>query len=88
MQVFPCPFCGPRDEKEFHFMAEAGKLRPNTTTEISDTDWATYLHSHRNEKGDVREVWMHTTCAEVFVLERNSVSMDVIRSQALRGSKA
>ena len=25
MQLFPCPFCGPRDETEFTFATEAGK---------------------------------------------------------------
>ncbi len=84
MQVFPCPFCGPRNETEFHFAAEAGKVRPDTTQQIGDADWATYLHAQRNEKGTVREVWMHMTCAELFILERDSVTMDVLGSTALR----
>ncbi len=84
MQIFTCPFCGPRDEREFHFIAEAGKTRPNTLTQISDEDWATYLHSHRNEKGHVKEVWMHTTCGELFILERDSVTMEVLGSTTLR----
>lgn len=84
MQIFPCPFCGPRDEREFHFAAEAGKTRPDTSGEISDAEWAAYLHMHRNEKGVVREIWMHTTCAEVFLLERDSVTMEVLGSTQLR----
>ncbi len=84
MQIFTCPFCGDRDEREFHFVAEAGKMRPDTTAKISAQDWAAYLHSHRNEKGRVREVWMHTTCAELFLMERDSVSMAVLGSTALR----
>lgn len=87
MQIFTCPFCGNRDEREFHFVAEAGKVRPDTTKEISDADWAAYLHSHRNEKGAVREVWMHTPCAELFILERDSVTMAVHQSVAIRGAK-
>ena len=27
MQTFPCPFCGPRSETEFHFATEAGRAR-------------------------------------------------------------
>ncbi len=84
MQRFPCPFCGPRDEREFHLAGEAGKTRPDTTGDISDADWATYLHMHRNEKGRVREVWMHTTCAELFIMERDSVTMDVLCTETLR----
>lgn len=84
MQVFPCPFCGPRNETEFHFMAEAGKVRPDTTQAINDAQWAAYLHSQRNEKGTVREVWMHLPCQELFIMERDSVTMEVLGLTALR----
>lgn len=84
MQIFNCPFCGPRDEREFHFVAEAGKTRPDTQQEVTARDWGQYLHDVRNEKGRVREIWMHTTCAELFVMERDSVTMDVLASAALR----
>jgi len=84
MQRFPCPFCGERDEREFHFAAEAGKTRPDTTETIDADTWAQYLYHQNNEKGVVTEVWMHKTCREVFLLKRNSVSMDVVDSIALR----
>lgn len=84
MQIFPCPFCGDRNETEFHFAGELGKVRPDTTVEISEADWASYLFTQRNEKGAVQEVWMHTPCAELFVLERDSVTMAVTGSRALR----
>ncbi len=84
MQLFPCPFCGLRDEREFLFVAELGKVRPDTTKHVSDEDWARYLHSIRNEKGHVQEVWMHLTCGELFIMERDSVTMEVIGSKALR----
>ncbi len=86
MQAFPCPFCGLRNESEFHFAAEAGKVRPDTTVAISDEQWASYLYTQNNVKGAVREIWMHTPCAELFILERDSVTMDVIGSAALRGA--
>ncbi|MEM8789072.1 MAG: sarcosine oxidase subunit delta [Pseudomonadota bacterium] len=88
MQIFPCPFCGPRDEREFHFAGELGKIRPETTGQVPAQDWAAYLHTQRNEKGAVHEVWIHTPCAEMFVLERDSVSMDVTGARALRGEAA
>lgn len=89
MQLFPCPFCGLRDEREFHFAAEAGKVRPDTKGPdtqgpVSDADWAAYLYDQQNPKGRVREVWMHLTCREVFVMERDSVTMEVLGSTALR----
>ncbi len=88
MQLFPCPFCGPRDEREFHFMGEAGKTRPDTTGAVSAVDWAAYLYEQRNDKGRVREVWMHLPCREVFAMERDSVSMEVLGSTALRKAGA
>ncbi len=84
MQQFPCPFCGERDEREFHFLAEAGKERPNTTVSIDDETWARYLYKQRNEKGEVQEIWMHLTCREVFLLKRHSVTMAVSESVSLR----
>jgi len=85
MQRFPCPYCGLRDEREFHFAAEAGKVRPDTTQTIDDTTWASYLYDQRNEKGVVDEIWMHLSCREVFRLKRDSVTMEVIESIPLRG---
>lgn len=87
MQVFDCPFCGPRNETEYHFVAEAGKVRPDTTKEIGDTEWASYLYTQRNKKGHVREVWMHLTCSELFLIERDSVTMEVLGTTALRGGE-
>ena len=85
MQIFNCPFCGPRGEVEFHFLGEFGKLRPETTHGVSPEEWASYLYVQRNDKGNVQEVWMHKPCAEVFKMERNSVSMAVTGSTAFRG---
>jgi len=84
MQHFPCPFCGLRNEREFHFAAEAGKLRPDTTGEVSADDWSSYQYDQRNEKGVTREVWLHLPCSEMFILERDSVTMEVLGTQSLR----
>lgn len=84
MQQFNCPFCGLRDEREFHFAAEAGKIRPDTTQDVSDADWATYLYMCDNPKGTAHEIWVHTTCQEYFVMARDTVSMDVLSTTAMR----
>lgn len=84
MQKFPCPFCGPRDEREFHFAGEAGKTRPDTLGKISDQTWADYLYTHENPRGATREIWVHTPCQEYFIMERDTVTMDVLNHQHLR----
>jgi sarcosine oxidase subunit delta len=88
MQLFECPFCGWRDETEFHYGGDAGKSRPQPAAgtsagQISADDWAHYLYFHKNLKGRTREIWLHLTCSEFFVMERDSVTHEVIASQPL-----
>jgi heterotetrameric sarcosine oxidase delta subunit len=84
MQLFPCPFCGLRDETEFHFAGEAGQTRPDTTQAVSDEAWAAYLYARKNRRGAVEEAWVHLPCRELFVLRRDSVTMEVLGSTPLR----
>lgn len=84
MQRFTCPFCGLRDEREFHFSGEAGKVRPDTTKEISDSEWASYRYDQTNPLGTAREIWVHLPCQEYFIMERDTNSMAVLGHQQLR----
>lgn len=86
MQLFHCPFCGARDETEFHFGGEAGNLRPDGADVTADR-WADYLYMRDNPKGDVREVWVHMNCGEFLVMERDSVSHKVRSSSSLDGAE-
>lgn len=82
MQLFPCPFCGPREESEFHFGGEAGNLRPDGG-DVTAERWAGYLHMRDNPKGPTREIWMHLTCGEFFAMSRDSVDHKVSGSSVL-----
>ena len=84
MQRFPCPFCGLRDEREFSFGGELGKIRPDTTRNVSDQDWGNYLFAQKNPMGLAREIWVHLPCQEYFVMERDTVTMEVIGHRQLR----
>ena len=81
MQFFTCPFCGPRAEAEFHFGGDAGNLRPGA--EASAKNWTDYLYFRHNRRGLTREIWMHLSCREVFLMARDTVSHDVAATQAL-----
>lgn len=85
MQRFPCPFCGLRDETEFHFAVEAGHPRPEPAAEVSDGDWAAYLYENGAARGASREVWLHLTCGEYFLMTRDTVTREVTGSEALPG---
>ena len=75
MQRFPCPFCGPRDETEFHFAAEAGKTRPEPAGEVGAERWAEYLHLKKNPKGIHFERWRHIHgCGRFFNAVRHTVT--------------
>ena len=84
MQLFPCPFCGPRAETEFSFAAEAGKTRPEG--EVSDLAWSRYLYTEKNPRGATREIWSHLTCGEYFVMERDTLTHVVKSSSSLRAA--
>lgn len=85
MQIFTCPFCGDRDEREFHFAVEAGKRRPEPAADVSDAAWADYLYAVEAPKGPAREVWLHLTCGEYFLMTRDTVTRDVLAVDALPG---
>lgn len=85
MQLFSCPFCGQRDETEFHFAAEAGKTRPEPAAEVSAESWSDYLYGKSNPKGRAREIWQHVACGEFFLMERDTLTHEVAGSRALRG---
>tara|TARA_R110002020_G_scaffold191051_1_gene390717 strand:+ start:3128 stop:3295 length:168 start_codon:yes stop_codon:yes gene_type:complete len=51
---------------------------------VSAEKWAAYLFDQTNEKGVTREIWIHLPCAEVFVMSRDSVTMDVLGTETLR----
>jgi sarcosine oxidase subunit delta len=82
MQIFTCPFCGPRTENEFHYGGEAGNLRPDGG-DVPGDRWGAYLYMRANPKGRTREVWLHMACGEFFVIERDSVSHQVFATTAL-----
>jgi sarcosine oxidase, subunit delta len=88
MQLFTCPFCGPRVETEFVYGAEAGKIRPEPAADVSAEAWTAYLHANANPKGATREIWVHMTCGEFFRLERDSVTHVATGSFALRSDNA
>jgi sarcosine oxidase, subunit delta len=82
MQIFPCPFCGPRDETEFHYVGEP-KARPEPAGSVSDDAWADYLHFNSNTKGSAREIWLHLTCMEMFAMTRDTALSSVASSEPL-----
>jgi heterotetrameric sarcosine oxidase delta subunit len=84
MMLVPCPWCGPRDENEFHYGGQAGIRYPADPGSVSDADWAGVLFFRDNPKGLFTERWAHTAgCRRWFSLERDTVT-HAIRSPSAR----
>jgi sarcosine oxidase subunit delta len=79
MLLIPCPWCGPRDEIEFHCGGEAHITRPADPDASSDAAWADYLYMRANPKGILAERWVHRYgCRRWFNLLRDTVSHQIL----------
>jgi heterotetrameric sarcosine oxidase delta subunit len=79
MLLIPCPWCGPRDEVEFHYGGEAHIVRPADPDAQGDAAWAEYLFMRANPKGVIAERWVHRNgCRRWFNLLRDTVSHRIL----------
>ena len=76
MLLIRCPYCcEERSEEEFTCAGEAGIRRPANPSDLSDAQWADYLHFRTNPKGLHREIWCHTAgCRRYFHVQRDTVT--------------
>ena len=67
MLLIECPYCGPRDEVEFHYGGEAHVPYPEDPSALSDHEWSEYLFYRANPKGIMAERWQHSAgCRKWF----------------------
>lgn len=77
MMRLPCPFCGPRDEREFRFGGESQLVRP--PADCDDRQWAEYLYFRSNPRGVHHERWQHAAgCRRWFDVARHTVTHEVL----------
>ena len=77
MLLIPCPWCGPRNETEFHYGGQAGIAYPDDPHALGDAEWAEYLFVRDNPKGWVTERWAHTAgCRRWFDIQRHTVTYE------------
>ena len=78
MLLIECPWCGPREESEFHCGGEAHIARPLHPAGLSDPEWADYLFMRTNPKGRHLERWVHEAgCRRWFNVERDTVTHEI-----------
>ena len=79
MLLIPCPYCGPRDELEFHCGGQSHIQRPDPPESVSDQVWGEYLFFRENPKGIHFERWVHESgCRQWFNLARDTVSHRIL----------
>ena len=59
MQLIACPWCGPREETEFHYGGQAHIAYPADPQALTDEEWAHYVFFRSNPKGRFAERWSH-----------------------------
>jgi len=75
MLLIPCPWCGPRNEAEFHYGGEAHIARPPHSDALDDPAWADYLFMRSNPKGPFAERWVHSAgCRRWFHVVRDTAT--------------
>lgn len=78
MLLIECPYCGPRDETEYHYGGEAHVPYPEDPSELSDREWAEYLFYRNNPKGLLKERWAHTVgCRRWFNAVRDTATYEI-----------
>lgn len=73
MLLIECPWCGPRDEHEFHCGGESHIQRPGPPEAVTDETWGAYLFVRQNPRGTHAERWVHRFgCGRWFNMLRNT----------------
>lgn len=77
MQLIPCPWCGPREEVEFHYGGQAHIAYPDDPAALSDEDWGRFVFFRDNVKGLFAERWSHSGgCRRWFNAVRDTVTYE------------
>lgn len=75
MLVICCPWCGDRDEVEFHYGGQARVAYPEDPNALDDAAWAGYLFIRDNPRGRFVERWSHASgCRRWFDVVRDTTT--------------
>ncbi|WP_315278333.1 sarcosine oxidase subunit delta [Kocuria carniphila] len=78
MLLIECPYCGPRNETEYHYGGEAHVPYPQDPFQLTDQQWAEYLFYRSNPKGLIAERWVHSAgCRRWFNAVRDTVTYEI-----------
>jgi sarcosine oxidase subunit delta len=76
MLRIPCPWCGLRDETEFRYRGDAGKIRPAADAPLAAFN--AYVYERDNPCGWHLEWWLHVGgCRRLLRLVRHTLSHEI-----------
>jgi heterotetrameric sarcosine oxidase delta subunit len=76
--LVPCPWCGPRDEEEYHYGGQAHVQYPADPDALDDEAWAEFLYIRANPKGTLVERWCHAAgCRRWFNGIRDTATNEI-----------
>ncbi|PNG94714.1 Sarcosine oxidase subunit delta [Streptomyces malaysiensis] len=79
MQLIACPWCGEREENEFHYGGQAHVAYPHDPYALDDEQWAQYVFFRDNTKGPFAERWVHAAgCRRWFNALRDTVTHEFL----------
>lgn len=78
MILISCPWCGTRDQTEFHYGGDAGPVRP-APDDGDAAAWFDYVHLRDNPRGPHRELWFHAHgCRQWLEVTRDTLTHEVL----------
>jgi len=78
MLLLTCPWCGTREETEYHYGGQAHVPYPEDPAALSDQEWAEYLFYRDNPSGLYAERWSHSAgCRRWFNVVRDTRTYEV-----------
>jgi heterotetrameric sarcosine oxidase delta subunit len=79
MMLITCPWCGPRDETEFHYGGEATRPYPSEPSAVTDAEWADFVFARANPKGPLAERWCHSSgCRRWLQIVRDTATHEIL----------
>jgi sarcosine oxidase, subunit delta len=82
--LIPCPYCGPREETEFHYGGQAHVAYPADPAALSDEEWADFLFMRENPMGAWSERWVHEAgCRRWFNVVRSTETNEIRAAYAI-----
>ncbi|MET8080738.1 sarcosine oxidase subunit delta [Streptomyces sp. NPDC005303] len=81
MLLITCPWCGPRNETEYHYGGQAHVPYADSPADLTDEQWAEFVFYRDNPKGPFAERWMHSIgCRRWFNVLRDTATHEVLTS--------